>query len=282
MGSDQESSVRLAQTWRNAARGRSEWPIPFPKAIVGSLLITPLPPRRDAEEKAGESHSAPKHEIPAGLPVGAVEVSNPTKPKETSPNAPRASVDDRVFEAGLLKLMPLIAVCARKLTGGKDGSEDLAQETFLKAWQARATYVPGTNLKAWLFTIMRNHFYGECRRAWRKVDWDDKFTEKMNSDGADQEFAIDLADVQRALSGIQGIYRDALLLVGPGQLTYEEAVPLCRCPMGTVKSRVSRARVAVKKALAENHDVSLPTRSNINSAEEIIGQVEKLMAAKPV
>ena len=79
---------------------------------------------------------------------------------------------DGDFKNELLALIPFLRAFARSLTGNQEGADDLAQETLVKAWQSRATFIPGTNLKAWLFTILRNQFYSDRRRAWRQAPWD--------------------------------------------------------------------------------------------------------------
>ena len=76
------------------------------------------------------------------------------------------------FKTELLGLVPFLRAFARSLTGNQEAADDLAQETLVKAWQSRASFIPGTNLKAWLFTILRNQFYSDRRRAWRQAPWD--------------------------------------------------------------------------------------------------------------
>src|SRR5690348_18469889 len=76
------------------------------------------------------------------------------------------------FKTELLGLIPFLRAFARSLTGNPESADDLAQETLVKAWQSRDTFIPGTNLKAWLFTILRNQFYSDRRRAWRQAPWD--------------------------------------------------------------------------------------------------------------
>ena len=84
------------------------------------------------------------------------------------------------------RLIPFLRAFARSLTGNQEGADDLAQETLVKAWQSRATFIPGTNLKAWLFTILRNQFYSDRRRAWRQAPWDQDAAERIPGGGEDQ------------------------------------------------------------------------------------------------
>ena len=93
---------------------------------------------------------------------------------------------DGDFKTELLALIPFLRAFARSLTGNQEGADDLAQETLVKAWQSRATFIPGTNLKAWLFTILRNQFYSDRRRAWRQAPWDQDAAERIPGGGEDQ------------------------------------------------------------------------------------------------
>src|ERR1700755_2508308 len=90
---------------------------------------------------------------------------------------------DGDFKSELLALIPFLRAFARSLCGNHDSADDLAQETLVKAWQSRATFIPGTNLKAWLFTILRNQFYSDRRRAWRQAPWDQEAAERIPGGG---------------------------------------------------------------------------------------------------
>ena len=94
-----------------------------------------------------------------------------------------------ISRPNLLALIPFLRAFARSLTGNQEGADDLAQETLVKAWQSRATFIPGTNLKAWLFTILRNQFYSDRRRAWRQAPWDQEAAERIPGGGEDQIFS---------------------------------------------------------------------------------------------
>ena len=83
---------------------------------------------------------------------------------------------------------------ASEMSGSMADADDLAQETLVKAWQSRATFIPGTNLKAWLFTILRNQFYSDRRRAWRQAPWDQEAAERIPGGGEDQVFSAQLSD----------------------------------------------------------------------------------------
>ena len=152
---------------------------------------------------------------------------------------------EAAFEADLVALTPFIRAFARSLTGDRAYAEDLAQEAVLKAWRGRESYQPGTNMKAWTFMILRNQFYSEKRRAWRSTPLDPEVAEStlVSTDRTDAN--LELNELRQALGGLPPSQREALILVGAGGLAYEEAAVVCGCPVGTVKSRVSRARLAL-------------------------------------
>ncbi len=152
---------------------------------------------------------------------------------------------DEAFRAELLTMIPQLKAFARRLTRSKDSGEDLAQEALAKAWQHQRTFRPGTNLRAWLFTIARNEFYSNRRRARREAPLDQATAESIPSNGVDQIWAVDLSDTLRALPLLPDLPREALLLAGAGGCSYEETARICDCPVGTAKSRVSRARRAL-------------------------------------
>ena len=181
------------------------------------------------------------------------------------------------FKVELLELIPYLRAFARSLSGRHEGADDLAQETLVKAWQSRDTFVPGTNLKAWLFTILRNQFYSERRRAWRQVPWDAENAEALPGTSEDQSWAADLSDIARALRALPAEQREALILVGAGGFAYEEAAKISNCAVGTVKSRVARARRALIAIL--DGDQSLPPSDRPaqgEAARDIMAQLDRL------
>ncbi len=119
----------------------------------------------------------------------------------------------------------------------------------MKAWAARARYEAGTNMRAWTFTILRNHYLSELRRNYRQVDYDPQLAERLLSMEADQEGGLHLADMQRALLKLPAERREAVMLVGASGFSYEEAAEICGCAVGTIKSRVARARAALVSML---------------------------------
>ncbi|MCJ2065338.1 sigma-70 family RNA polymerase sigma factor [Methylobacterium sp. J-088] len=146
------------------------------------------------------------------------------------------------FRGDIIKALPALRTFALSLAGDVNRADDLVQETFVKAWANQTRFRPGTNFTAWLFTILRNQFYSELRKTRREIeDVDGTHAGQMTS-LADQEDASTLKVVWARLEGLPVAQRQALLLVGAEGHTYEEAASKLGCQVGTVKSRVSRAR----------------------------------------
>jgi len=186
------------------------------------------------------------------------------------------------FKTELLALVPFLRAFARSLTGNPEAADDLAQETLVKAWQSRSSFIPGTNLKAWLFTILRNQFYSDRRRAWRQAPWDQEAAERIPGGGEDQVYSAELSDTVRALRRLSDEQREALFLVGAGGFSYEDAAAICKCAVGTVKSRVARARKTLIDILDGNDtlsDVARPAEGD--AAREIMAQLDKLSPGEP-
>jgi len=181
------------------------------------------------------------------------------------------------FKAELLELVPYLRAFARSLSGRHEGADDLAQEALVKAWQSRDSFVPGTNLKAWLFTILRNQFYSERRRAWRQVPWDAENADAIPGNSDDQGWAAELSDIARALQALPAEQREALILVGAGGFAYEEAAQISNCAVGTVKSRVARARRALIAILDGNQALPPSDRpAQGEAARDIMAQLDHL------
>ncbi len=199
-----------------------------------------------------------------------------TQPGPAKP--PRMQNDpDGEFKTGLMELIPFLRAFARSLCGNPDIADDLAQETLVKAWQSRATFAPGTNLKAWLFTILRNQFYSDRRRAWRQAPWDQDAAERIPGASEEQSWAAELSDTARALTSLSDEQREALILVGAGGFSYEAAAQICNCAVGTVKSRVARARKTLIGILEGTEP--LPANTGEDSADatnEIMAQLDRL------
>ena len=198
-------------------------------------------------------------------------------PHTPAPRSVRPEADAK-FKADLLELIPFLRAFARSLCGNPDTADDLAQEALVKAWQARASFAAGTNLKAWLFTILRNQFYSDRRRAWRQVPWDEDAAERIPGASGQQSWAAELSDTTRALTALSDEQREALILVGAGGFSYEDAARICNCAVGTVKSRVARARRALISIL-EGQEPLPPTvhAAQGDAANEIMAQLDRLV-----
>ncbi len=153
------------------------------------------------------------------------------------------------FQAELVRILPNLRAFARSLSGNPDRADDLVQEAVTKAWRHRESFIPGTNLKAWLFTILRNVYLSELRKRKREVeDKDGSMAERLSVNG-EQAGHMDMMDFMAALSELPTDQREALLLVGAEGYAYEEAALMCGCAVGTIKSRVSRARSRLAELL---------------------------------
>lgn len=146
------------------------------------------------------------------------------------------------FERELLAAVPFMRAFGRTLTGDVEQAEDLAQESLLQAWRCREQFQPGTNMRAWLSTILRNRFYSNQRRRKWRADYDQEVIERTLVAPDDPSVSVELDDVRRALALLPDFQREALILVGAGGLSYDEVARIMGCPPGTVKSRVRRAR----------------------------------------
>lgn len=156
---------------------------------------------------------------------------------------------DNAFKRELVTLIPHLRAFARTLTGDATAADDLAQDAMMKAWDARASFQLGTNMKAWTFMILRNQFYSEKRRSWRQSQLDQEAAERTLVAVDDPEAPVALDELRLGLGMLPAEQREALILVGAGGFAYEEAAAICGCAVGTVKSRVSRARRALQAIL---------------------------------
>ncbi len=182
---------------------------------------------------------------------------------------------ETVFKRDLVRLIPHLRAFARTLCGDAAAADDLAQDTVMKAWDARSSYQMGTNMKAWTFMILRNQFYSEKRRSWRQTQLDQEAAERTLVATDDPSSPLALDELRQALTMLPTEQREALILVGAGGFAYEEAAEICGCAVGTVKSRVSRARRALQAILEEGaydrdgRPASEAMRSILSDAERL-------------
>jgi RNA polymerase sigma-70 factor (ECF subfamily) len=158
-------------------------------------------------------------------------------------------LSDPQFKRALAQIAPHLRAFARSLCGCSDRADDLAQETMLRAWAARERYQAGTNFKAWTFTILRNQFYSEARRNRFVGEYDEAVVERVLCTPGSQQENVELCDLLRALTTLPDSHREALILATIGGLSYEEIADICGIALGTVKSRICRARAMLAHAI---------------------------------
>jgi RNA polymerase sigma-70 factor, ECF subfamily len=160
-------------------------------------------------------------------------------------NAEEAIDADKLFRDQLVALLPSLRAFSRGLCGNRDMADDLAQDTMMRAWAARASYTQGSNFRAWMFMIMRNQFYTTIRKNARTTSLDPEVAERVLVVAPAQQNGINVNDVAKALQKLPAEQREVLLLIGASGLSYEEAADVIGCAMGTVKSRLARGRTAL-------------------------------------
>lgn len=186
-----------------------------------------------------------------------VETRNASKPRDSSrdgsspPERTLGAADEITFKKELVAAIPHLRAFARSLCNDPTQADDLAQEALAKAWKARDSFEPGTSIKAWTFMILRNQFYSEKRRSWRTAPLDMEMAENTLVANDNPTVPMELLELRAALAKLPDDQREALILVGAGGMAYEEAAQVCQCAVGTIKSRVSRARRALETLLSE-------------------------------
>src|SRR3954465_12241875 len=150
----------------------------------------------------------------------------------------------------ILGAVPRVRAFAISLRGNVDRADDLVQETLLRALANINSFQPGTNMSAWLFTILRNLFRSEYRKRRREVeDGDGSYAETLKSQ-PEQSSRVEFEEFRVALAKLPPDQREALILVGAPGFSYEEAAAICECAVGTIKSRVNRARTRLSELLS--------------------------------
>ncbi|WP_309642846.1 sigma-70 family RNA polymerase sigma factor, partial [Phenylobacterium sp.] len=139
----------------------------------------------------------------------------------------------------------------RSLCSDATYADDLAQDALAKALSSQASFTMGTNMKAWVFMILRNQFYSDMRRAWRSQPLDPEVAERTLVSISDPTASLELNELRRAMAMLPDDMREALILIGAGGMSYEEASEITGVAVGTVKSRVSRARDRLALIYAE-------------------------------
>lgn len=193
----------------------------------------------------------------------------------------RSANEKADFKRELTGVVPHLRAFARGLCGRPDMADDLVQETMLKAWAAQDRFEPGTSMRAWTFVILRNAYLTDMRRNRFRGEYDEGVAERILTAPAGQEEPIHLSDLHRALLTLPAERREALLLVGAGGFSYEEAAQICGCAVGTIKSRVGRARAALSEMLTSGN---IPRRSSDDAVAHraILQELDKVAAGNGV
>jgi RNA polymerase sigma-70 factor (ECF subfamily) len=153
------------------------------------------------------------------------------------------------FGDQIVAQMPYLRAFAISLCGSHSLADDLVQDALVKAWSHADSFQPNTNLRAWLVTILRNTYFSGYRKRSREVQDSDNLLAQQIPVKGGQESALTLADVQAALDRLAPEHKEILLMIGIAELSYEEASEICGVAIGTVKSRLNRARAKLAEHL---------------------------------
>lgn len=149
----------------------------------------------------------------------------------------------------VVRMIPALRAFGWSLCHNGSDADDLVQDTLIKAWSNRDKFEPGTNLRAWLFTILRNTYYTQVIRRRREVrDEQGEYAGALKTPPT-QDWSVAMRAMQDALQHLPPEHREALILVGAAGLSYDEAAEICGCAVGTIKSRVNRARARLLKIM---------------------------------
>ena len=157
--------------------------------------------------------------------------------------------DESGVRKALVDAVPNLRAFGISLCGDVDRADDLVQETLVKAWNNLGSFQEGTNLKAWLFTILRNRFRSLVSRKHVTAEVATDDLEQLSSIPPEQEARLEVLAFRRAFGLLKPGQREILVLVAVHGLSYERAAEVCGCEVGTVKSRVNRARAQLKAFL---------------------------------
>ncbi|MEN9709883.1 MAG: hypothetical protein RIQ68_2291 [Pseudomonadota bacterium] len=169
------------------------------------------------------------------------------------------------LKSDLLAAIPKLRAFAVSLCGNPDRADDLVQETLVKAWSHLSSFAEGTNMPAWLFTILRNIYYSEYRKRRREVADSEGTIAARLATAPTQNGHMDFLDFREALQKLPADQREALVLIGASGLSYEEAAAICHCAVGTMKSRVNRARHRLTELLSIGSTSDFASDSNWQS-----------------
>jgi RNA polymerase sigma-70 factor (ECF subfamily) len=216
---------------------------------------------RSLTRRAGGFSKAP-------VRLGSVaEFGSPRAAPTVSPQCPVSAACDDDFASELISVVPFMRAVARGLTRERSEADDIVQEALVKAWAKQDSFRPGTSMKAWTATIVRNYYRETRRRSWRLSQLDPAVAEQTLVAHDNPSAPLELDDVRRALHALPLIHREVLMLL-TGGLSYLEVAQICDCAEGTVKSRASRARRALQALI----DGGRPAPDSVkpSSASEVL------------
>ena len=150
---------------------------------------------------------------------------------------------------GIIEHVPHLRRYARALTGDVALAEDLVQDTIERGWKRMALWRPGSNLRAWLFTIMHNLYVNQLKAGQRRLTLGTEHRALDVPVSSPQDYQLELIDVNRALQRLPYEQREVVLLIGLEQMSYVEAAKVLGVPVGTVMSRLSRGREELRSMI---------------------------------
>ena len=189
-----------------------------------------------------------------------------------------------VFREDVAALLPHLRAFARSLTAGdRQLADDIVQDAIMNALRAQHQFTPGTNLKAWLFTILRNRFKSVIVRKHVTAEVGDDDLDQQHWVAPEQESRIEILAFKRAFKTLSRVHREVLVLAVVHGLPYERIAEICNCELGTVKSRVNRARTALKQMLLDEDEpvaVAKAARGKLPGGQRLLGIADDLRGSR--
>jgi RNA polymerase sigma-70 factor (ECF subfamily) len=226
--------------------------------------------RADSPAAIGSAgRSVPIHDpadAVANAPGHSPERATPTPKRGRAPPPEDTRRVPPEIKRELVDNMKVLRAFAISLTRNGSRADDLVQETVMKAWANIHSYKPGTNMRAWLFTILRNTFYSERRKAKREVADEDGEMAAQIARKPDHDGRLQYQDFRRAFEQLPDEQREVLILVGAMQYSYEEAAEMCGVRMGTIKSRLNRGRARLAELMEIDEAEALELTDNATAA----------------
>jgi RNA polymerase sigma-70 factor (ECF subfamily) len=218
-----------------------------------------------AADHAGRAPEASGLALDPGVRTGDPPAPSSHRGRRAPPPEDRKRVSPEIKQE-LVDNMKVLRAFAISLTRNGARADDLVQETVMKAWTNIHSYTPGTNMRAWLFTILRNSFYSERRKAKREVADEEGEIAEGVATKPDHDGRLNFADFRRAFEQLPVEQREVLVLVGAMQHSYEDAAEMCGVRVGTIKSRLNRGRARLAELMHIDEDEALELTDSATSA----------------